>query len=261
MISVPYTEGPRLSADLAKHLSRYEVELLEHRRVARVNRGDRIALALDSGETLRATSLIVATGAKWRELGVEGEKEYLGRGVAFCPHCDGPYYKGKTVAVVGGGNSGVEAAIDLAGLASSVTVIELAPELRADAVLQAKLTALDNVRVVTNARTRRIIGDGAKVTHLELEDEQTNEVLSLEVDGVFVQIGLIPNSGFVADVVETNPYGEIVVDARGRTSQRGIYAAGDVTDAPYKQIVVALGQGATAGLAAFEDRSIGVSDA
>ncbi|MGB5350451.1 MAG: alkyl hydroperoxide reductase subunit F [Polyangiales bacterium] len=256
LISVPYTEGPKLTANLGEHLSQYDIEVVEHRRVARVEPGEPVRLSLDSGETLTTGSLIIATGANWRELGVEGEKEYLGRGVAFCPHCDGPYYKGKDIAVVGGGNSGVEAAIDLAGIAKSVTVLEFMPELKADAVLQAKLDSLPNTRVIKNARTLRVLGDGEKVVALEYEDRGSGRTQELKLAGVFVQIGLVPNSGFLSDIVKTNQYGEILVDDKCRTSQPGIYAAGDVTNVPYKQIVVAIGEGAKAGLAAFEDRMV-----
>jgi len=256
LISVPYTEGPRLSANLGEHLSHYDIEVLEHRRVERVEPGQPVALTLATGETLRTRSLIIATGAKWRELGVEGEKEYLGRGVAFCPHCDGPFYKGKDIAVVGGGNSGVEAAIDLAGIARSVTVLEFMPELKADAVLLEKLESLPNTRVIQNARTLRIAGDGEKVVGLDYQDRSSGEEHRLELAGVFVQIGLVPNSRFLGDLVQTNRYGEILVDEKCRTSQPGIYAAGDVTNVPYKQIVVALGEGAKASLAAFEDRMV-----
>jgi alkyl hydroperoxide reductase subunit F len=254
LISVTYTEGPRLTADLGKHLDHYDIEVLEHRKVSEVVPGQTVGLTLDSGETLETESLIVATGAKWRELGVEGEMEYLGRGVAFCPHCDGPFYKGKDVAVVGGGNSGVEAAIDLAGIVKSVTVVEFMPELKADSVLVEKLQSLPNARVVVNARTTRVVGDEDKVVGLEYEDRDSGEIQRLEVAGIFVQIGLLPNSRFIADLVNTNDYGEIVVDDKCRTSQPNIYAAGDVTNVPYKQIVVAIGEGAKAGLAAFEDR-------
>ena len=256
MISVPYTEGPQLTADLQKHMEAYEIELLEHRRVEKVEPGAPVALALDSGEKLTARSLIIATGAKWRELGVDGEKAYLGRGVAFCPHCDGPYYKGKDIAVIGGGNSGVEAAIDLSGIVKSVTVVEFMPELKADAVLQDKLSSLGNVKVITNAKTTEILGDEGRVTALQYEDRDSGERHTLELDGVFVQIGLVPNSAFLKGVVDMNQYGEILVDEKGRTSQKHIYAAGDVTTTPYKQIVVALGEGAKAGLAAFEDQMV-----
>jgi len=256
LISVPYTEGPKLTAKLGEHLGQYDIGVLEHRRVTQVEPGEPLRLVLDSGETLTTGSLIIATGANWRELGVEGEKEYLGRGVAFCPHCDGPYYKGKDIAVVGGGNSGVEAAIDLAGIAKSVTVVEFMPELKADAVLQDKLRALPNTRVIKNARTLRVLGDGEKVVGLEYEDRDSTKTQTLELAGIFVQIGLVPNSDFLSGIVEMNQYGEILIDDKCRTSQPGIYAAGDVTNVPYKQIVVAIGEGAKAGLAAFEDRMV-----
>ena len=231
MISVTYTEGPQLSADLLKHIEAYEIRLLEHRRVTAVkpDEGDGpLGVTLDSGETLSTERLIIATGAKWRELGIDGEKEYLGRGVAFCPHCDGPYYKGKDIAVIGGGNSGVEAAIDLSGIVKSVTVVEFMPTLKADEVLQKKLRSLPNANVVTNAKTTRVLGDGGKVTALEYENRETGDVTQLDLDGVFVQIGLVPNSGFLDGLVETNRFGEILVDAKGRTNVPRIYAAGDI---------------------------------
>lgn len=209
---------------------------------------------LESGEYLTANSIIVTTGAKWRELGIPGEKEYLGRGVAFCPHCDGPYYKGKKVAVIGGGNSGVEAAIDLAGIVAEVVLFEYQDQLKADQVLVDKLKSLANVSIITNAKTQNIVGDGQKVTALEYEDRTTQKIEKVTLDGVFVQIGLVPNSGFLKDTVELTKFGEIVVDNKGRTSAPGIYAAGDVTTTPYKQIIIAMGEGAKAALAAFEDR-------
>jgi alkyl hydroperoxide reductase subunit F len=221
-----------------------------------VSNGSRKELVLESGERVQTDALIVATGAKWRELGVPGEREYIGRGVAFCPHCDGPFYAGKNVAVVGGGNSGVEAAIDLANIVAHVTLLELAETLGADAVLVNKLRSLPNVEVVTGARTKAIVGDGAKVTSLSYEDRTTGEQKSLVLDGVFVQIGLVPNSEFVKDVVELNRYGEIVVDPKGRTNVPGIYAAGDVTTVPFKQIVIAMGEGAKVALSAFEDHQL-----
>lgn len=251
-LSVPYTEGPQLSAKLAEHMSQYDIQVFEHRRVASVEKGDIKLLKLSSGESLQAKSLIVATGAKWRELGIPGEKEYIGRGVAFCPHCDGPYYKGKKVAVVGGGNSGVEAAIDLAGIVESVVLIEFMPELKADQVLVKKLESLPNVSVIKNAKTREVVGDGNKVTALEYENRTDGKVTQLKLDGIFVQIGLTPNSAFMKDAVEMNRFGEILVDAKCKTSEKGIYAAGDVTNVPYKQIVIAMGEGAKAGLSAFE---------
>lgn len=253
LISVKYTEGPQLAAQLFQHISAYDIKLLEHRKVKSVGSGEIKKLTLESGETLQTKSLIVATGAKWRELGIPGEKEYLGRGVAFCPHCDGPYFKGKDIAVIGGGNSGVEAAIDLAGIVNSVTVFEYNPELKADRVLVDKLSSLSNVRIITNARTTRIIGDADKVTALEYEDRHHGEIRSLELDGIFVQIGLVPNSGFIKEVVETNRHGEIIIDEKCRTNVPGIYAAGDVTNVPFKQIIIAMGEGAKAGLTSFED--------
>ena len=252
-ISLPYTEGPELSAALFKHMSEYDIDILEHRRVNGIKNDFIKTLSLDSGETISSKSIIVATGAKWRELGIDGEKEYLGRGVAFCPHCDGPYYKGKDISVIGGGNSGVEAAIDLAGIVKSVTVLEFADELKADQVLVNKLQSLDNVNIIKGARTDKIIGDGEKVTALEYEERTTGEIKSLPLDGVFVQIGLVPNSHFIREVIETNPFGEIQVTDKCRTNTPGIYAAGDVTTVPYKQIIISMGEGAKAGLSAFED--------
>jgi alkyl hydroperoxide reductase subunit F len=253
LISVKYTEGPQLAAKLAEHIKEYNVKLLEHRRVKTVTQGDEKKIELESGEHLKTKSIIVATGAKWRELGIPGEKEYLGRGVAFCPHCDGPYFKGKDIAVVGGGNSGVEAAIDLAGIVKSVTVFEFMPTLKADKVLVDKLESLPNVTIIRSARTNRVIGDNGKVTALEYEDRETKELKSVELEGIFVQIGLLPNSGFIKDVVATNKFGEIIIDEKCRTNIPGIYAAGDVTTVPYKQIIIAMGEGAKAGLASFED--------
>jgi alkyl hydroperoxide reductase subunit F len=224
---------------------------------------------LESGETLDAKALIIATGAKWRQLGIPGEKEHIGIGVAFCAHCDGPFYKGKKVAVVGGGNSGVEAAIDLANIAEHVTLLEYGPKLKADTVLIEKLLALPNAQVIFHGKSKRVIGDGKKVTALEYQDmesqttgtqnlgspEPESQVLkTVEVDGIFVQIGLLPNSQCVKDLVELTPHGEIVIDAKGHTTANGIYAAGDVTTVPFKQIVVAMGEGAKVALTAFEDR-------
>ncbi|MCB0364657.1 MAG: alkyl hydroperoxide reductase subunit F [Bdellovibrionaceae bacterium] len=256
LISVPYTEGPQLAAQLATHMKEYDIQLLEHRRVQSVADEGKKLIKLDSGEFLKTKSLIVATGAKWRELGIPGEKEYIGRGVAFCPHCDGPFYKGKDVAVIGGGNSGVEAAIDLAGIVKSVVLIEFAPELKADEVLVRKLQSLPNVTVIKNARTSQVVGNGEKVVGLEYEERATEEIKRVELNGVFVQIGLIPNSAFIKDRVETNKFGEIMIDEKCRTSTPGIYAAGDVTTVPFKQIVIAMGEGAKAALTAFEDQMV-----
>ncbi len=252
-VSTIYTEGPQLSAALGQHLGHYDIKVLEHRRVENIENGAVKKLQLNSGETVKAKSLIVTTGAKWRELGVDGEKEYIGRGVAYCPHCDGPYYKGKDVSVIGGGNSGVEAAIDLAGIVKSVTLFEFAPELKADQVLVEKLESLPNVTIIKNARTDKIVGDGEKVVALSFEDRASGEIKKVDLDGVFVQIGLVPNSAFLGELVEKNKFGEIVVTDKCRTNQKGIYAAGDVTTVPYKQIIIAMGEGAKAGLSAFED--------
>lgn len=254
LIGTLRTEGPRLGADLERHLRSYPIDVLEHRKVERVENGEPRAVHLKGGEVLTAPALILATGARWRELGVPGEKEHLGHGVAFCPHCDGPFYRGQAVAVVGGGNSGVEAAIDLAGLCSQVTLLEFADELKADAVLVRHLQELSNVELVTGARTVEILGDGARVTALRYQERKTERLQDLPLAGVFVQIGLVPNSALVKDLVATNRQGEILVDGHCRTNIPGIYAAGDVTNVPYKQIVIAMGEGAKAALAAFEDR-------
>ena len=254
LVSVTYTEGPRLAADIDKHLRAYPIDLLENRRVERIVDGESKDVMLKGGEVLSSSAVIVATGAKWRELVIPGEKEYLGRGVAFCPHCDGPFYKGKRVAVVGGGNSGVEAAIDLAGICSHVTLVEFLDVLKADAVLVKKLHSLPNVDVILSARVTDVIGTGEKVTGLKYSDRTTDEAREVAIDGVFVQIGLVPNSAIAKDLVDVNRFGEIVIDARCRTSAAGIYAAGDVTTVPFKQIVIAMGEGAKAALSAFEDR-------
>jgi NADH-dependent peroxiredoxin subunit F len=253
LISVVYTEGPQLAAQLNQHVLSYPVKLLEHRRVSKIDKEGNI-IHLESGEFLKANSIIITTGAKWRELNIPGEKEYLGRGVAFCPHCDGPYYKGKKIAVIGGGNSGVEAAIDLAGIVSEVVLFEYNDTLKADAVLVEKLKSLPNAKIITSAKTTQIVGNGQKVTALEYLDRSTNKTETETLEGVFVQIGLLPNSQFAKDLVETNKFGEIVVDNKGRTSAKNIYAAGDVTTTPFKQIVIAMGEGAKAALTAFEDR-------
>ncbi len=254
LISVPYTEGLRLAADLEKHLKAYPVEILENRKVEEVRLGEVKELYLKGGEILRTPSLILATGAKWRELGVPGEKEYLGRGVAFCPHCDGPFYKGRPIAVIGGGNSGVEAAIDLAGICSHVTLLEFSDKLKADEVLVRKLHSLPNVKVLTNARTAEVLGGANGVMGLRYQDRATEKLHDLELAGIFVQIGLVPNSSLVKGLVDLNRFGEIVIDDRCRTSAQGVYAAGDVTTVPFKQIVIAMGEGAKAALTSFEDR-------
>jgi alkyl hydroperoxide reductase subunit F len=255
LISVIYTDGPKLSAGLAEHIRSYPVSIFEQRKLKKLTSGEKKSLLLDSGETLDADQIIVATGAKWRTLDVPGEVEYLGRGVAYCPHCDGPFFKEKAVAVIGGGNSGVEAAIDLAGICSSVTVVEFAESLKADQVLLDKLNSLKNVSVLKSSKTTRVLGNGSKVIALELEDRNSHELRTIAVDGVFVQIGLIPNSECVKGAVELSSSGEIEVDHKGRTSLKGVYAAGDVTTTPYKQIIIAMGEGAKVALSAFEDRT------
>ncbi|MCG8472934.1 MAG: alkyl hydroperoxide reductase subunit F [Desulfobacterales bacterium] len=254
MISVPHTQGPELSAQLRKHVDAYDIKILEHRRLSGLTDNGRKKLELDTQEWLSAASVIVATGAKWRELGIPGEKAYTGKGVAYCPHCDGPFYKGKDVAVIGGGNSGVEAAIDLAGIVGSVRLIEVEPHLKADHILVEKVRSLPNVTVMTGAMTTEITGNGQRVTGIEVTEQKSGKTQHLDLSGVFVQIGLIPNSGFLQGVVETNPFGEIVVDEKCRTSVKGIYAAGDVTTVPFKQIVISMGEGAKAALSAFEEQ-------
>jgi len=254
LISVPYTEGAKLAAQLLEHVNAYPIEVFEHRRVARISGEATKHLELESGESIEANALIIATGAKWRELGVPGEKEHIGQGVAFCAHCDGPFYKGKKVVVVGGGNSGVEAAIDLANIASEVTLFEFGDALKADGVLVQKLQNLPNASIVTNAKTTQVLGDGKKVHAVEYLDRKTEATKMIDIDGVFVQIGLQPNTQFLKGYLDLTPHGEIVVDPKGRTSVKGIYAAGDVTTIPFKQIITAMGDGAKAALTAFEDR-------
>jgi alkyl hydroperoxide reductase subunit F len=255
-ISVTHTEGPQLAAALEQHVRSYDVEVVQQQRAAELvpaeEEGGLARVLLESGATLEARSVIVATGARWRHLEIPGEEEYRNKGVTFCPHCDGPLFKGKRVAVVGGGNSGVEAAIDLAGIVGHVTVIEYADELKADAVLQRKLHSLPNVDVVTGARTSEVLGDGERVTGLVYEDLDSSEVRRIELDGIFVQIGLLPNTEWVEGTLTLSEHKEVVVDSRGRTSAHGVFAAGDCTTVPYKQIVISTGAGATAALAAFD---------
>ncbi len=253
LISVSYTTGPKLSGHLTELLKENGVTLKEFLSVEKIeSEGGLKKVFLNSGSVLKSRSIIIATGAKWREINVPGEKEYLGKGVAYCPHCDGPFFKGKDVAVIGGGNSGVEAALDLSGIVKSVTLIEFAPDLKADKVLVDKLKSTANIRIVTNAKTQEIVGAQDKVTGIRFENRETNEVESVALDGVFVQIGLVPNSQFVKDTLECNRFGEILVDEKCRTSVEGIFACGDVTNTPYKQIIIAMGEGAKAGIAAFE---------
>lgn len=259
LISVPETTGSALSADLKRHMDEYSIDVLEHRLVESVAiQGTQKVVSVQGGEKFTAPALIIATGAGWRRLNVPGEAESIGRGVAFCTHCDGPFYKGKKVAVVGGGNSGIEAAIDLAGIATHVTVFEFLDELKADQVLQEKVKSLPNVEVFLHSQTTEVISNGEKVTGVKVKDRKTNEERVIELDGVFVQIGLAPNSVPFKDVVKTTQYGEIEIDTHARTNVPGIYAAGDVTTVPYKQIIVSMGEGAKAALSAFDDRIRGV---
>ena len=251
-ISVKETEGHKLAAGLDGHVGAYEVDVMNLQRAAALIPGELIGVKLASGAVLEARSVVIATGARWREVNVPGEREYRNRGVAYCPHCDGPLYKGKRVAVIGGGNSGVEAAIDLAGLTSHVTLIEYEQELRADAVLKRKLASLPNVAVITGAQTTEIMGDGERVTALSYKDRRDATIHTLELAGVFVQIGLVPNTDWLKGVVKLSARGEIEINARGETSVPGVFAAGDCTVVPYKQIVIAMGEGAKASLSAFD---------
>ena len=252
-ISVPYTEGPKLAASLEQHVQEYGVDIITGQRAAQLKQEQLIELELQSGATLASRSVVLATGARWRELGVPGEVQYRTKGVAYCPHCDGPFFKGKHVAVIGGGNSGIEAAIDLAGIVKHVTVLEFADTLRADEVLVRKARSMPNVDIITNAQTTEILGDGNKVNGLQYMDRESGENTVLELAGVFVQIGLVPNTEFLKDSgVEMTRMGEIVIDSRGATSIPGVFAAGDATTVPYKQIVISMGAGATAALGAFD---------
>jgi alkyl hydroperoxide reductase subunit F len=255
-ISVKETAGPKFAAALEEHVRAYDVELLKGERVEAVEpapqRGGHATVRLANGAALRSRSIVLATGARWRNIGVPGEQEYKNKGVAYCPHCDGPLFKGKRVAVIGGGNSGVEAAIDLAGLVEHVTLLEFTPALKADAVLVDKLKSLPNVTLHLNAQTLEISGDGQKVTGLVFRDRESGRDKRIALAGVFVQIGLVPNTEWLKGTVELNRYGEIVVDDRGATSVPGIFAAGDATTVPYKQIIVASGEGSKAALSAFD---------
>lgn len=252
-ISVKGTEGPKLAMALEQHVKEYDVDVMSLQKAAQIIPGNNLLeVKLASGATLKSKSIILATGARWREMNVPGEQEYRGKGVAYCPHCDGPLFKGKRVAVIGGGNSGVEAAIDLAGIVAQVTLIEFGSELRADAVLQRKLFSLPNVTVITDAMTTEVIGDGEKVTALIYKSRITDEVATVELDGIFVQIGLLPNTDFLKGTLALSKHGEIEINARGETSIPGVFAAGDCTNVPYKQIIIAMGGGATASLSAFD---------
>jgi alkyl hydroperoxide reductase subunit F len=255
-VSVAETDGPKFAAALEQHVRRYDVEMLSAQRAEKLvppaEPGGLAEVRLANGTRLTARSVVLATGARWRNIDVPGEQKYRNRGVAYCPHCDGPLFKGKRVAVIGGGNSGVEAAIDLAGIVEHVTLIEFAPQLKADAILVAKMKSLPNVDIRTNAQTIEITGDGTRVNGLRYVERATGEEHRIALAGVFVQIGLVPNTEWLKGSVELNRFGEIVVDAKGQTSAAGVFAAGDSTTAPYKQIIIATGEGAKAALSAFE---------
>lgn len=255
-ISVKKTEGPHLAAHLEEHVRDYDVDIITSQLGSKLipaeTEGGLISVELESGATLQSRSVILATGARWREMNVPGEKEYLGKGVAYCPHCDGPLFKSKRVAVIGGGNSGIEAAIDLAGIVGHVTVLEFDSTLRADQVLQAKAKSMGNIDIITNAMTTEVTGNGEKVNGLVYTDRVNDESKSVELEGVFVQIGLVPNTEFLKGAVELSDRGEIVIGNQGQTNIPGVFAAGDVTTTPYKQIIIAMGGGATAALGAFD---------
>jgi len=256
LISVPYTEGPKLASALEQHVHEYDVDIIDRQRAERLipaqEPGGLIEVHLAGGASLKSKTVIVSTGARWRDMNVPGEREYRNKGVTYCPHCDGPLFKGKRVAVIGGGNSGVEAAIDLAGIVERVTLLEFDVKLRADEVLQRKLRSLPNVRVLVSAQTTEVIGDGNKVVGLTYTDRSTAAAHRIDLDGVFVQIGLLPNVDWLRDTVQLSNRGEIEVDAHGRTSVPGVFAAGDATTTPFKQIVIAMGEGAKASLSAFD---------
>ena len=255
-ISVLETNGPKFAADLEAHVRHYDVDIMNLQRVEKLvpaaKPGELVEVVMNHGGTLRSRSVILATGARWRNVNVPGEAEYRNRGVAYCPHCDGPLFKGKRVAVIGGGNSGVEAAIDLAGVVGHVTVVEFMDQLKADAVLVSRLKSLPNVSIIVNAQTTEIHGDGKTVNALSYKDRASGQAHRLELEGVFVQIGLVPNTEFLKGTIELSRFGEIVVDHHGATNAHGVFAAGDATTVPYKQIVIAAGDGAKAALGAFD---------
>ena len=252
-ISVKETEGPKLVQALEQHVKTYEVDIMNLQRATALRKSENgIEVELANGGVLKSRSVVISTGARWREMNVPGEQEYRNKGVAYCPHCDGPLFKGKRVAVIGGGNSGVEAAIDLAGIVSHVTLIEFDSQLRADAVLQAKMASLNNVTVIKSALTKQVLGDGAKVNSLIYQDRINSSEHTIELEGIFVQIGLLPNTDWLKGTLELSKYGEVIVDAKGETSLPGVFAAGDCTTVPYKQIIIAMGEGAKASLGAFD---------
>jgi NADH-dependent peroxiredoxin subunit F len=253
-ISVPYTEGPKLVAHLEEHVKEYDVDVMKTQKAVAVRKTDSglTEVELANGAVLAGKSVILATGARWREMNVPGEQEYKAKGVCFCPHCDGPLFKGKRVAVIGGGNSGIEAAIDLAGLVEHVTVLEFSDVLRADAVLVKKAEATANIDIIKMAMTTEVIGDGERVTAIKYQDRNTGESHVIELAGIFVQIGLVPNTEFLKETVELTERGEIIIDGHGQTNVPGVFAAGDCTNVAYKQIIISMGAGATAALGSFD---------
>ncbi|MBP54136.1 alkyl hydroperoxide reductase subunit F [Marinobacter sp.] len=256
LISVPYTEGPKLVAAMEQHVKEYDVDIMNLQRAEKLipaaRKGGYHEVRLANGASLKSRTLVLSTGARWRQMGVPGEEEYRNKGVAYCPHCDGPLFKGKRVAVIGGGNSGVEAAIDLAGIVGHVTLIEFGAAMRADDVLQKKLRSLKNVEIITSGQTTEITGENGKVNGLQYTDRTTGESHHVSLEGVFVQIGLVPNTEWLKGDIELSQHGEIIVDERGETSIPGVFAAGDVTTVPYKQIVISMGEGSKAALSAFD---------
>lgn len=254
-ISIKATDGPKLVANLEAHVREYNVDIMNNNRAKKISKNSEtglIEVALENGATLTSKSVLLATGARWRKMNVAGEIEYSGKGVAYCPHCDGPLFKGKKVAVIGGGNSGIEAAIDLAGIVEHVTVLEFDSKLRADQVLQDKANSLKNITIIVNAQTTEVIGNGKKVTGLTYIDRRSGDSHRIDLSGIFVQIGLVPNTEFLQGDIELTERGEIITNARGETSMAGVFAAGDVTNVPYKQIIIAMGSGANAALGAFD---------
>lgn len=250
-ISVKYTEGPRLVANLEEHVNEYNIDVMKLQRSKGLDKKELIEIELENGAVLKSKTVILATGARWRNIGVPGETEFKNKGVAYCPHCDGPVFKGKRVAVIGGGNSGIEAAIDLSGIVEHVTVLEFMPELKADVVLQQRLYSLPNVTVLKNVQVKEITGTD-KVNGITYDDRATGATHHIELQGVFILIGLVPNTDWLGTTIERNHFGEIVVDKHGATNITGVFAAGDCTNSPYKQIIISMGSGANAALSAFD---------
>ena len=252
LISIPKTSGHEVTDALTQHMNEYDITLKENVFVKSVSNKEIKTLLLSSGEKVHSRTLIIATGARWKELGIPGEKENIGNGVAYCPHCDGPFFKGKDVAVIGGGNSGIEAAIDLAGIVKSVTVLEFLPDLRADAVIVDQAKKRNNIEIITNVETKKIVAKEGKVSGIEYMNRDSKQMKTISLSGVFIQIGLVPNSQFLGEILDLSVHGEIIVNEKGATSCAGIFAAGDVTTTPYKQIIISMGEGAKAALGAFE---------